>query len=94
VMQFKTPQGNAAFHEVIRCTEEAILLMREQIDQLILTCPGEVVSITLHRIQREVEVRLEAAAQAVRTGAEVDVLWGGLAAHVTGDLLGNGGRHE
>ena len=94
MMQFKTPQGNAAFHEVIRCTEEAILIMREQIDQLILSYPGEAVALTLHRIQREVDVRSAAAAQAVRTGAEVDVLWGGLAAHVTGDLLGNGGRHE
>lgn len=87
-MEFKTPQAQAAYTEILRETGRVVSQMWEDARRMQDRDPSMRITVAMHTSTKAAEVQLEGLARAISTATEVDVRWssmmGQLAAMVGG----------
>jgi hypothetical protein len=81
-MQFKTPQAQAAYAEVIAETGRIVQQLRADLQALGERVPTEALSLAVTAISRGADLQLAGLAKAIELGTEVDVRWSSLAGHL------------
>lgn len=85
-MNFKTPQGQAAYQEMMGELPHAIQFMLDEASRLADRHPSEAVGILINTHARVAEMRVDGIAKAIQVGTAVDTNWVELAARLTMEM--------